>query len=92
MLHSVRWNGVARRRAIWADCTSSVGAEGFLLQDLGSWPRSQGAFCSSALAMPTGEFSGSRFDSLTTLDNTVLNPHLLAGNQSSFQILMKDLV
>ncbi|KAM9742198.1 uncharacterized protein KIAA0232 homolog isoform 2-T3 [Dama dama] len=72
-------------RAIWADCTSSVGAEGFLLQDLGSLAQFWEC-CSSSSGDADGEsFAGDSPVRLSpTLDSTVLNPHLLAGNQELF--------
>ncbi|CAN0482037.1 unnamed protein product [Rangifer tarandus platyrhynchus] len=72
-------------RAIWADCTSSVGAEGFLLQDLGGLAQFWEC-CSSSSGDADGEsFAGDSPVRLSpTLDSTVLNPHLLAGNQELF--------
>ncbi|XP_040093521.1 uncharacterized protein KIAA0232 homolog isoform X2 [Oryx dammah] len=72
-------------RAIWADCTSSVGAEGFLLQDLGSLAQFWEC-CSSSSGDADGEsFAGDSPVRLSPpLDSTVLNPHLLAGNQELF--------
>ncbi|XP_024849434.1 uncharacterized protein KIAA0232 homolog isoform X2 [Bos taurus] len=72
-------------RAIWADCTSSVGAEGFLLQDLGSLAQFWEC-CSSSSGDADGEsFAGDSPVRLSpTLDSTALNPHLLAGNQELF--------
>ncbi|XP_059962263.1 uncharacterized protein KIAA0232 homolog isoform X1 [Mesoplodon densirostris] len=72
-------------RAIWTDSTSSVGAEGLFLQDLGSLAQFWEC-CSSSSGDADGEsFGGDSPIRLSPiLDSTVLNPHLLAGNQELF--------
>nr|XP_020020900.1 uncharacterized protein KIAA0232 homolog isoform X2 [Castor canadensis] len=67
-------------RAIWTDSTSSVGAEGLFLQDLGNLAQFWEC-CSSSSGDADGESFGG--DS-PVLDSTVLNSHLLAGNQELF--------
>nr|XP_058157251.1 uncharacterized protein KIAA0232 homolog isoform X3 [Dasypus novemcinctus] len=72
-------------RAIWTDSASSVGAEGLLLQDLGSLARFWEC-CSSSSGDADGEsFGGDSPTRLSpVLDSTILNSHLLAGNQELF--------
>ncbi|XP_004396236.1 PREDICTED: uncharacterized protein KIAA0232 homolog [Odobenus rosmarus divergens] len=71
-------------RAIWTDSTS-VGAEGFFLQDLGNLAQFWEC-CSSSSGDADGEsFGGDSPIRLSPiLDGTALNPHLLAGNQELF--------
>ncbi|XP_037685265.1 LOW QUALITY PROTEIN: uncharacterized protein KIAA0232 homolog [Choloepus didactylus] len=72
-------------RAIWTDSTSSVGAEGFFLQDLGNLAQFWEC-CSSSSGDADGEsFGGDSPVRLSpVLDSTILNSHLLAGNQELF--------
>ncbi|XP_076993189.1 uncharacterized protein KIAA0232 homolog [Tamandua tetradactyla] len=72
-------------RAIWTDSTSSVGAEGFFLQDLGNLAQFWEC-CSSSSGDADGEsFGGDSPVRLSpVLDGTILNSHLLAGNQELF--------
>ncbi|XP_039088072.1 uncharacterized protein KIAA0232 homolog isoform X2 [Hyaena hyaena] len=72
-------------RAIWTDCTSSVGAEGPLLQELGNLAQFWEC-CSCSSGDADGEsFGGESPVRLSPiLDGTALNPHLLAGNQELF--------
>ncbi|XP_049486208.1 uncharacterized protein KIAA0232 homolog isoform X4 [Panthera uncia] len=72
-------------RAIWTDSTSSVGAEGLFLQDLGNLAQFWEC-CSSSSGDADGEsFGGDSPIRLSPiLDSTALNPHLLAGNQELF--------
>ncbi|XP_078223693.1 uncharacterized protein KIAA0232 homolog isoform X9 [Callithrix jacchus] len=72
-------------RAIWTDSTSSVGAEGLFLQDLGNLAQFWEC-CSSSSGDADGEsFGGDSPVRLSPiLDSTVLNSHLLAGNQELF--------
>lgn len=72
-------------RAIWTDSTSSVGAEGLLLQDLGNLAQFWEC-CSSSSGDADGEsFGGDSPIRLSPLlDGTMLNSHLLAGNQELF--------
>uniref|UniRef100_A0A8D0Q1I7 KIAA0232 n=2 Tax=Sus scrofa TaxID=9823 RepID=A0A8D0Q1I7_PIG len=72
-------------RAIWTDSTSSVGAEGLFLQDLGSLAQFWEC-CSSSSGDADGESVGgdSPVRLSPTLDSTALHPHLLAGNQELF--------
>ncbi|XP_012520568.1 PREDICTED: uncharacterized protein KIAA0232 homolog isoform X1 [Propithecus coquereli] len=72
-------------RAIWTDSTSSVGAEGFFLQDLGNLAQFWEC-CSSSSGDADGEsFGGDSPIRLSPiLDSTMLNSHLLAGNQELF--------
>ncbi|XP_037598140.1 uncharacterized protein KIAA0232 homolog isoform X3 [Cebus imitator] len=72
-------------RAIWTDSTSSVGAEGLFLQDLGNLAQFWEC-CSSSSGDADGEsFGGDSPVRLSPiLDGTVLNSHLLAGNQELF--------
>ncbi|XP_064344373.1 uncharacterized protein KIAA0232 homolog isoform X3 [Camelus dromedarius] len=72
-------------RAIWTDSTSSVGAEGFFLQDLGNLAQFWEC-CSSSSGDADGEsFGGDSPIRLSPiLDSTALSPHLLAGNQELF--------
>ncbi|XP_054994312.1 uncharacterized protein KIAA0232 homolog isoform X2 [Sorex araneus] len=72
-------------RAIWTDRTSSVGAEGLFLQDLGNLAQFWEC-CSSSSGDADGEsFGGDSPVRLSpVLDGTVLSPHLLAGNQELF--------
>ncbi|XP_048220483.1 uncharacterized protein KIAA0232 homolog isoform X1 [Perognathus longimembris pacificus] len=67
-------------RAIWTDSTSSVGAEGLFLQDLGNLAQFWEC-CSSSSGDADGESFGG--DS-PVLDSTVLSSRLLAGNQELF--------
>ncbi|XP_027629670.1 uncharacterized protein KIAA0232 homolog isoform X4 [Tupaia chinensis] len=72
-------------RAIWTDSTSSVGAEGLFLQDLGNLAQFWEC-CSSSSGDADGEsFGGDSPVRLSPiLDSTMLNSHLLAGNQELF--------
>nr|XP_003461913.3 uncharacterized protein KIAA0232 homolog [Cavia porcellus] len=72
-------------RAIWTDSTSSVGAEGLFLQDLGNLAQFWEC-CSSSSGDADGEsFGGDSPGRLSPiLDSTMLNSHLLAGNQELF--------
>ncbi|XP_047574759.1 uncharacterized protein KIAA0232 homolog isoform X1 [Lutra lutra] len=72
-------------RAIWTDSTSTVGAEGFFLQDLGNLAQFWEC-CSSSSGDADGEsFGGDSPVRLSPiLDSTALSPHLLAGNQELF--------
>ncbi|XP_008571335.1 PREDICTED: uncharacterized protein KIAA0232 homolog isoform X4 [Galeopterus variegatus] len=72
-------------RAIWTDSTSSVGAEGLFLQDLGNLAQFWEC-CSSSSGDADGEsFGGDSPIRLSPiLDSTMLNSHLLAGNQELF--------
>ncbi|XP_034528052.1 uncharacterized protein KIAA0232 homolog isoform X3 [Ailuropoda melanoleuca] len=72
-------------RAIWTESTSSVGAEGFFLQDLGNLAQFWEC-CSSSSGDADGEsFGGDSPIRLSPiLDSTALSPHLLAGNQELF--------
>ncbi|XP_058428412.1 uncharacterized protein KIAA0232 homolog isoform X2 [Marmota monax] len=72
-------------RAIWTDSTSSVGAEGLFLQDLGNLAQFWEC-CSSSSGDADGEsFGGDSPIRLSPiLDGTMLNSHLLAGNQELF--------
>ncbi|KAM5271300.1 uncharacterized protein KIAA0232 homolog [Ctenodactylus gundi] len=72
-------------RAIWTDSTSSVGAEGLFLQDLGNLAQFWEC-CSSSSGDADGEsFGGDSPIRLSPmLDSTMLSPHLLAGNQELF--------
>ncbi|XP_008054401.1 uncharacterized protein KIAA0232 homolog isoform X2 [Carlito syrichta] len=72
-------------RAIWTDSTSSVGAEGLFLQDLGNLAQFWEC-CSSSSGDADGEsFGGDSPARLSPiLDSTVLNSHLLAGSRELF--------
>ncbi|XP_040822414.1 uncharacterized protein KIAA0232 homolog isoform X1 [Ochotona curzoniae] len=72
-------------RAIWTDSTSSVGAEGLLLQDLGNLAQFWEC-CSSSSGDADGEsFGGESPVRLSPiLDGTMFSSHLLAGNQELF--------
>ncbi|XP_007649909.1 uncharacterized protein KIAA0232 homolog isoform X4 [Cricetulus griseus] len=72
-------------RAIWTDSTSSVGAEGFFLQDLGNLAQFWEC-CSSSSGDADGEsFGGDSPVRLSPiLDSTILSSHVLAGNQEPF--------
>ncbi|XP_029804729.1 uncharacterized protein KIAA0232 homolog isoform X1 [Suricata suricatta] len=72
-------------RAIWTDSTSSVGAEGLFLQDLGNLAQFWEC-CSCSSGDADGEsFGGDSPVRLSPLpDSTALNPHLLAGHQELF--------
>ncbi|XP_053423451.1 uncharacterized protein KIAA0232 homolog isoform X2 [Nycticebus coucang] len=72
-------------RAIWTDSTSSVGAEGLFLQDLGNLAQFWEC-CSSSSGDADGEsFGGDSPIRLSPiLDSTMLDSHLLAGNQELF--------
>uniref|UniRef100_A0A8C3X126 KIAA0232 n=1 Tax=Catagonus wagneri TaxID=51154 RepID=A0A8C3X126_9CETA len=72
-------------RAIWTDSTSSVGAEGLFLQDLGSLAQFWEC-CSSSSGDADGESVGgdSPVRLSPILDSTALHPQLLAGNQELF--------
>ncbi|XP_055988744.1 uncharacterized protein KIAA0232 homolog isoform X1 [Sorex fumeus] len=76
---------VQGERAIWTDRTSSVGAEGLFLQDLGNLAQFWEC-CSSSSGDADGEsFGGDSPVRLSpVLDGAVLSPHLLAGNQELF--------
>lgn len=74
-------------RAIWTDCPGSVGAEGLLLQDLGSLAQFwECCSSSSGDADADGEsFGGDSPMGLSPgFDSAVLSPHVLAGNQELF--------
>ncbi|KAF4789277.1 hypothetical protein TURU_152362 [Turdus rufiventris] len=72
--------------AIWTDSTSSVGAEGWFLQDLSNLAQFWECCSSSSSADADGESFGGdspiRFSPI--LDSTMLNSHMLAGNQELF--------
>ncbi|XP_071600113.1 uncharacterized protein KIAA0232 homolog isoform X1 [Heliangelus exortis] len=72
--------------AIWTDSTSSVGAEGWFLQDLSNLAQFWECCSSSSSGDADGESFGGdspiRFSPI--LDSTVLNSHMLAGNQELF--------
>ncbi|XP_071303304.1 uncharacterized protein KIAA0232 homolog isoform X9 [Agelaius tricolor] len=72
--------------AIWTDSTSSVGAEGWLLQDLSNLAQFWECCSSSSSGDADGESFGGdspiRFSPI--LDSTMLNSHMLAGNQELF--------
>lgn len=72
-------------RAIWTDSTSSVGAEGLFLQDLGNLAQFWEC-CSSSSGDADGEsFGGDSPVRLSPLlDGTMLSSHLLAGSQELF--------
>ncbi|KAG8508674.1 hypothetical protein J0S82_019604, partial [Galemys pyrenaicus] len=72
-------------RAIWTDSSSPVGAEGFLLQDLGGLAQFWEC-CSSSSGDADGEsFGGDSPIRLSPLlDSTVLEPHLPTGSQELF--------
>lgn len=67
--------------AIWTDSTSSVGAEGWFLQDLSNLAQFWECCSSSSSGDADGESFGA--DS-PILDSTMLNSHMLAGNQELF--------
>lgn len=71
--------------AIWTDSTSSVGAEGWFLQDLSNLAQFWEC-CSSSSGDADGEsFGGDSPIRLSPiLDSTMLNSHMLAGNQEFF--------
>ncbi|XP_019408514.1 PREDICTED: uncharacterized protein KIAA0232 homolog isoform X4 [Crocodylus porosus] len=71
--------------AIWTDSTSSVGAEGWFLQDLSNLAQFWEC-CSSSSGDADGEsFGGDSPIRLSPiLDSTMLNSHMLAGNQELF--------
>ncbi|KFV70155.1 Uncharacterized protein KIAA0232, partial [Dryobates pubescens] len=72
--------------AIWTDSTSSVGAEGWFLQDLSNLAQFWECCSSSSSGDADGESFGGdspiRFSPI--LDSTMLNSHMLAGNQELF--------
>ncbi|XP_054151990.1 uncharacterized protein KIAA0232 homolog isoform X2 [Melozone crissalis] len=72
--------------AIWTDSTSSVGAEGWFLQDLSNLAQFWECCSSSSSGDADGESFGGdspiRFSPI--LDSTMLNSHVLAGNQELF--------
>ncbi|XP_025977821.2 uncharacterized protein KIAA0232 homolog isoform X2 [Dromaius novaehollandiae] len=72
--------------AIWTDSTSSVGAEGWFLQDLSNLAQFWECCSSSSSGDADGESFGGdspiRFSPV--LDSTMLNSHMLAGNQELF--------
>ncbi|KFU93751.1 Uncharacterized protein KIAA0232, partial [Chaetura pelagica] len=72
--------------AIWTDSTSSVGAEGWFLQDLSNLAQFWECCSSSSSGDADGESFGGdspiRFSPI--LDGTMLNSHMLAGNQELF--------
>ncbi|XP_053098866.1 uncharacterized protein KIAA0232 homolog isoform X2 [Hemicordylus capensis] len=72
--------------AIWADSATSVGAEGWFLQDLSNLAQFWECCSSSSSGDADGEsFGGDSPIRLSpTLDSTMLNSHLLSGNQELF--------
>ncbi|XP_072476275.1 uncharacterized protein KIAA0232 homolog isoform X1 [Notamacropus eugenii] len=72
--------------AIWTDSTSSVGAEGLILQDLSNLAQFLECCSSSSSGDADGEsFGGDSPIRLSPiLDSTVLSSHMLAGNQELF--------
>uniref|UniRef100_A0A8C5X242 KIAA0232 n=1 Tax=Malurus cyaneus samueli TaxID=2593467 RepID=A0A8C5X242_9PASS len=72
--------------AIWTESTSSVGAEGWFLQDLSNLAQFWECCSSSSSGDADGESFGGdspiRFSPI--LDSTMLNSHMLAGNQELF--------
>ncbi|KAJ6661332.1 hypothetical protein lerEdw1_014960 [Lerista edwardsae] len=75
-----------RESAIWADSATSVGAEGWFLQDLSNLAQFWECCSSSSSGDADGEsFGGDSPIRLSpTLDSTMLNSHMLAGNQELF--------
>ncbi|XP_077166720.1 uncharacterized protein KIAA0232 homolog isoform X2 [Paroedura picta] len=72
--------------AIWADSATSVGAEGWFLQDLSNLAQFWECCSSSSSGDADGEsFGGDSPVRLSPpLDSTMLNSHMLAGNQELF--------
>ncbi|XP_060044477.1 uncharacterized protein KIAA0232 homolog isoform X2 [Erinaceus europaeus] len=77
--------GLPGQRAIWTDSPRPLGAEGFFLRDLGHLAQFWEC-CSSSSGDGDGEsFAGESPTLLSPAsDGTVLDPHLLAGDQELF--------